>query len=104
MKKYRFSALSIILSIVCIIAVIVVNQKIAHQYLLSDGKTRAMFGIIEMAQFYYKYYFSILGLSSLLFGLMAIRKKEMKLIIQIALILSVISNISIFIQIWKFMI
>ncbi len=104
MKKYRFSALSIILSIVCMIAVIVVNQKIAELYLLSDGKTRALFGIIENVQFYYKYYFSILGLSSLIFGLMAVRKKEMKLTIQIVIFLSIISNISVFIQLWKLMI
>ncbi len=104
MKKYRFSALSIILSIICMIAVIVVNQKIAELYLLSDGKTRALFGIIENVQFYYKYYFSILGLSSLIFGLMAVRKKEMKLTIQIVIFLSIISNISVFIQLWKLMI
>ena len=103
MKKYKFSILSIILSIVCIIAIVTVNQKIAKQYLLSDGKTQAMFGIIEI-QFYYKYYFSIMGLSSLIAGLIAFRKDEKKLIIQIALFLGIISNISIFIKLWKFMI
>lgn len=104
MKKYKFSVLSIILSTVCIIAVIIVNQKIANQYILSDGKTRALFGIIEITQFSYKYYFSILGLLSLIVGLLAIKEKEMKILFQIATFLSILSNISVFIQLWKVMI
>ena len=81
MKKYKFSVLSTILSTVCIIAVIIVNQKIANQYLLSDGKTRALFGIIEISQFSYKYYFSILGLLSLIVVLFAFKEKEKKYLI-----------------------
>lgn len=104
MKKYRFSVLSIILSIVCIITVIVVNRKIVGQYLLSDGKTRALFGITEILEFSYQYYLIIPNLISLFLGLIAIRKKEKKLTIQIALSISILSIILIFSRIWRLMI
>jgi len=104
LKKYRFSALSILLSIVCIIAVIVVNRKIANQYLFSDGKTQALFGINEILIYSYKYYFLILGIVSLMFGLLAIRRKENKIAIIIALLLSILSFLSVTLRIWTLMI
>jgi len=104
MKKNKFSVLSIILSITCIIAVIIVNLKIANQYLLSDGKTKALFGLIELTTFYYQYYFVILGILSLILGLLGIKKKELKLIYLIALSLSVLSIIFVFIRLWRLMI
>jgi len=104
MKKYRFSALSIIISILCIIGVIVLNRKLANLILLPDEKTRGLFGIIDSVQFYYRCYFSVIGLSSLTLALIAVRKKEMKLTIQIALFLSMALIISIFIELWKLMI
>ena len=104
MKKNKFSELSIILSIICIIAVIIVNFKIANQYFLSDGKTKALFGLIELTTFYYKYYFVILGILSLILGLLGIKKKELKLTYLIALSLSVLSIILVFIRLWKLMI
>lgn len=104
MKKNKFSVLSIILSIACVIAVIIVNLKIANQYLLSDGKTKALFGLIELTTFFYQYYFVALGIISLIFGLIAIKKKELKLLYQTALFLSILSIISVFIKLWKLMI
>lgn len=104
MIKNKFSVLSIILSIACVIAVIIVNLKIANQYLLSDGKTKAMFGLIEITAFLYQYYFVALGIISLIFGLIAIKKKELKLLYQTALFLSILSIISVFIKLWKLMI
>ena len=104
MKKNKFSELSIILSIICIISVIIVNFKIANQYFLSDGKTKALFGLIELTTFYYKYYFVILGILSLILGLLGIKKKELKLTYLIALSLSTLSIILVFIRLWKLMI
>jgi len=86
------------------LAVIIVNHKIANQYILSDGKTQALFGIIEILDFSYKYYLLIPCLISFLCGLLAIRKKEMKFTIQIALSLSILSIISVFMEIWKLMV
>jgi len=104
MKKNKFSILSIILSITCVIAVIIVNLKIANQYLLSDGKTKALFGLKELTTFFYQYYFVILGIISLIFGLIGIKKKELKSLYIIALSLSVLSIIFVFIRLWRLMI
>ncbi len=104
MKKNKFSILSIILSITCVIAVIIVNLKIANQYLLSDEKTKALFGLKELTTFFYQYYFVILGIISLIFGLIGTKKKELKSLYIIALSLSVLSIIFVFIRLWRLMI
>ncbi len=104
MRNYKYSMLSVVLGIVCIIAVVVVNQKIASQYVLLDGKTKALFGLAEILEFSYKYYFIIPSLISLFFGLMAIRRKEKRLMIQIAFFLGFLSIILIFVELWKLMI
>ena len=104
MKKNKFSVLSIILSITCVIAIIIVNLKIANLYLLSDGKTKDLFGLKELTTFFYQYYFVILGIISLIFGLIGIKKKELKALYIIALSLSVMSIIFVFIRLWRLMI
>ena len=104
MNKYKLSVTSIFIGIACIVAVVITNYNISIRYLTSDGKTQALFGVIEATNFYYKYYFIIIGLFSLVLGLLAIKKKEKLLAIQLALVLSILAIISIFVQLWKLMI
>lgn len=104
MNKYKLSITSIVVSVACIVAEIITNYNISIRYLSSDGKTRALFGVIEATNFYYKYYFIVVGMFSLVLGLLAIKKKEKLLVIQLALVLSILAIISIFIQLWKLMI
>lgn len=104
MNKYKLSITSIFISIACFVAVVITNYNISIRYLSSDGKTRALFGVIEATNFYYKYYFILLGMFSLVLGLLAIKKKEKLLAILLAFVLSILAIISIFIQLWKLMI
>jgi hypothetical protein len=104
MSKNRLSLFSIAISLTCIIAVIITNYNISICYLASDGKTQALFGLIEITNFYYKYYFLTLCFLSFLFLLFAKRRNEKKPIIWTALIFSFLSIISIFIELWEFMI
>lgn len=46
---------SIALSLISIAITIIINLKIANAYLESDGKTKALFGLIEFLQFGYQY-------------------------------------------------
>jgi len=103
MKKPSLSAISIILSLANIAMIIKINHDIAIRYLSSDGKTKALFGIIEL-QFNYKYYFILIGLLSLSLAILAIRKKGNILITQIATILGILSTALIFVRLWRLMI
>jgi hypothetical protein len=104
MKKPIFSIISILLSFANLIVIFKINHEIAVRFLTSDGKTRALFGIVEIAQFTYKYYFIALSVLSILFIVYAIRIREIKTFNQIAIVLSLLSAASIFIPFWKLMI
>jgi hypothetical protein len=104
MKRSILSTISIVSSTICIVAVFKIYHDILVQYLSSDGKTKALFGIIEITQFSYKYYFLSLIFLSILFAILAILKKEKRSLIILAFILSSLSIISIFVDLWRFMI
>lgn len=104
MKKNIFSVLSITLSIICIIAIISINFKIAKHYSLSDEKTKALFGLIELTTFFYQYYLVIPGILSGLLGVLGVKKNEPKLLYLVAVSLSLLSIVLIFFRLWKLMI
>lgn len=104
MIKSRFSILSIILSAICILIVFLIDFKIGRQYLSSSGKTQALFGIVEILSFSYKYYFIVVALSSIIFSIIGNRKRENPRINWLAFGLSVVSLIIIFIPVWRVMI
>ena len=104
MKNNKFSAFSILISVICMIIIIWINFKIADKYLESEGKTKALFGIIEFTNFYYKYYFASLSLLALIFSIISSKKNENKLTIKIAYVLCLLSFISIFVEFWKLII
>ena len=102
--RNKYSISSIGLSIICLIMTIQINHNIAQRYLSSDGKTQALFGIIETFNFYYQYYFVVLSSISLIFAILGTRKKENRLPNRLAYIIGFLSLIFIFTRIWRLMI
>jgi hypothetical protein len=84
--------------------IIKINMDIAHRYIQSDGKTRAIFGITETLVFYYQYYFAGLGLIALVFAIVGSTGKEQKTINRAAYVLGVLSLILVFARTWRLMI
>jgi hypothetical protein len=101
MRKYVYSIISIFLSISCILIIVFINNKIADQYLASDGKTRVLFGMIELLSYSYKYYFIPISLISIAASIIGKRKQEGKRFFWISFTFSIISLILIFIPIWR---
>ncbi len=73
-------------------------------YLSSGRKTRALFGIIELSRLHIKLYFIPVALLSILLGVLALSKKENKVLTIISLIGCVIAVPFFFIRFWRFMI
>ncbi|RZK30710.1 MAG: hypothetical protein EOO63_06030 [Hymenobacter sp.] len=48
-------SLSYLLSTGCLVGILVINHKIATLYLEVSGKTRGLFGLLELVQFGYQY-------------------------------------------------
>lgn len=77
-----------------------VNAKIYNHFLHSDGKTKALFGIVEY-QYFYKYYFLCLSIISLIFSSIAIKKKEKQVFIIISFIIFILSVFFVTISFWR---
>jgi hypothetical protein len=99
----RMSSISIVLSIICIVLILLINYIIALRFNSADGKTQALFGIIELTNYSYKYYFVLLSFISLVFAIAAKRRKEPVKLNRIAFILGIISLVLIFLRIWRMM-
>ena len=52
-KNRLFSLLSILLSVISLIAVIKINRDISARYLALDGKTQLLLGLTEFVGFYF---------------------------------------------------
>ncbi len=104
MKNNTRAFISILVSISCVVSVVLINREIALRYLSSGGKTQALFGIVELISYYYKYLFLVLSLLSILFAIKAKRKKENIHMVRIAFILAILSIVLICTRIWKIMI
>jgi len=98
------SVVSIIISILTITALLLINWDIAKTYVAADGKTRALFGITLMINFWYQYLFIVPGIISIIISITALKNGRTGWVTYIALILSVISVVSVFIDFWKIMI
>jgi hypothetical protein len=99
------STLSIFVSLVGIGLVIKINHDLAIKYLSADGKTKALFGIIEFFDLSnYKYYLLVLNLSSIFSIFLAIRNKERRVMILSSILMSLLSIILIFASLWKIMV
>ncbi|MEH0153182.1 hypothetical protein V6R21_03490 [Limibacter armeniacum] len=104
MTKKLNSTISIILSILCLLIIIWINIKIANRYLSADGKTQALFGLVGILSFSYKYWFIGLSFGSILTSILGKRKNEGKQFFGISMTLGILSMIIIFTPIWRLMI
>lgn len=96
----KYSLLSIALNFIVIWFSVRINVSIFKKYINADGKTKALFGVIEI-QYTYKYYFLLITLVSVIFLFYAYKKNE-QIVVKIAsLLLFVLALLSIFINFWK---
>jgi hypothetical protein len=103
-RKYKFAAASLIISIGNIVYLIVLNYKLAQQYLASSGKTRALFGLNELGWLEYKFYLAPFLIISLILWIVSFRKKEWKQLSIVAAILSIVSILLLLIRFWRWMV
>ncbi|RAJ82281.1 hypothetical protein CLV59_104506 [Chitinophaga dinghuensis] len=94
----RSIQLSFFLSALSIIATTWINIAIAQRYLHADGKTRALFGIIEMT-YGFQYGVAIAGIAALLLSLIG-KSGSQKLRIA-AVVISILSVILVFLRMWR---
>jgi hypothetical protein len=98
-KQNKFLTISIVISLLSIASTLVINYFIAKEYLRSDGKTKALFGIKELYQFGYQYYIVALGFIAMIFILPVIKcRHPLK---WKAIFLNVIAIIIVFVRIWR---
>ena len=71
--------LSTIFSVISVCALIYINIDIANRYVNADGKTQALFGIIELLEYSYRYLILIPGILSLVLAGLIIWSKDFKL-------------------------
>jgi hypothetical protein len=94
MKKW--TRLSIILSCISILLTIAINIDIARMWWHTDGKGRALFGLVQI-QFAYEYYVLIVGVAALITGF-TVRDRRGRLI---CCGLAVLAICLVFAQIWR---
>jgi|SRR5450432_1339019 len=104
MKNNPFSTLCIVLSSLLAVAVFKINYDIALQYLRSDGKSKALFSLIETLRYGFQYYLVAIGLLEIILLIFAFRRKEEKVYLVIATVLLIISASLLFGRIWRWMI
>lgn len=97
------SLIAIILSLVGLIILVKINMNIAHIYEASSGKTRLLFGIVELG-FLYKYYVGAFGLLAIILSIHARRKNEEKRWVRVAFIISIIAFAATFLKLWKLLV
>ena len=100
-KKNKLLNISIFVSIISIIVTLLINRQLADAYLKSDGKTRALFGVIEILQFGYQYYVTLLGGVSLILLFFCIKGNNQKTKLIVALLLSLLAITIVFVRIWR---
>ena len=99
--KQKFLQTSIVLSIISITITLLINIQIAKEYLRSDGKTRALFGIKELLQYGYQYYVLILGVCSLILAIMNLKGNIQTNKKAAVVLLSILAIIIVFVRIWR---
>ena len=71
--------LSTTFGLLSIFAIIYVDTQIAIRYVQADGKTKALFGLVELGQFGFKFWILLPAILSILLTSKIIRLKEFKI-------------------------
>lgn len=96
----KYSIISILISIIVVLLSISVNITIAEEFVKADGKTKALFWLVEMS-FSFKYYFLIGSLISGIFLFKAFRKNENHKIKITALVVLLTGILSVVLSFWN---
>lgn len=91
-----------VISLICIFFTIKANLEMAEIYKTADGKTKAMFGLIEWG-YAYKYFYIIPLLYSLVIAFYSTKKGTTKASL-LAIGLALFSILLVFLRIWKWLI
>jgi hypothetical protein len=73
----------------------------AREYLKSDGKTRALFGINELLHFGYQYYVCLLGVISLIIAILSGKGNNRQSNKLPAILLSLFAVMVVFVGLWR---
>ena len=92
-----------VLSIFSLAALIFVNNEIATRYNQADGKTRALFGIVELLEFQYRYLILIPAALSILLTIRLIWTREFKIWDTVTLIFGLLSVVGTVTSSWRLM-
>jgi hypothetical protein len=101
MAKIKLSKISILISLLALALIIWLNLDIAQTYNSTDGKGRALFGIIEITYLIHKYLIGAIILIAFGTSIFAVRKKDNSVFVYISFLLVIISSILIFLRLWK---
>lgn len=91
------SKISIIISIIGIYIAVFIQYDLYDGYQTATGKTQALYGIKHLMQI--KYIF--IGLTSFIFSIVSIFKKEKTKTIFLTLTLSILSILLLILEVWK---
>ncbi len=100
MDRKKIIYLIIFVSFICLILSIKVTINTYQDYVQSTGKTRALFGLSEL-KFSYRYYLVILSLIGFIISANYLRKKTNRLLVSIAMLISILAIITSFFRIWR---
>ncbi|GAA4340115.1 hypothetical protein GCM10023184_37650 [Flaviaesturariibacter amylovorans] len=79
-----------------------INLQIAARYEAATGKTRALFGIVELT-YGYKYFLAFAGLLATALGIVAYRRGEQRLG-TFATVIALVALLMVFLRIWTLMV
>ena len=99
-RRMKYSCTGILLSLICIVVALKINYEMSVEYYTIVGKSRAFMGLRHLDRFY----FGGIGFIGIIFGLIAIRKKERPLFIALAILLAILSILLTYLDIWRWMI
>jgi hypothetical protein len=96
--------LSVTLALISIAALVYIDIEIVTRYNQADGKTNALFGLIELSEFNYRYSILIPAVFSMLFTIRLLRINNWKTWDLITLFIGLISIVGTVTPSWRLLI
>ncbi len=93
---------SLLLTVVTIVATVLVDLQIAERFDQATGKTRALFGIVELT-YSYKYFFSIGGLAAIITAYIAYRRGHRHFGVTM-IFAAIVATSLVFLRLWTLMV
>ena len=102
--KSKNSTLSIIASLICIAGILVLNYLLAVEYRHASGKTRGLFGLVELSHINRKLYILPFEILSIIFCIKAIVRKETTGYIIGSISFLLIAAVAFFMSVWRLLV